>query len=328
MVRGALCSLAACCIILVGGCSAGSVSVSNGGTFAGGNAALPVVRPPSGSPSQYITHVVIIVQENRSFENFFAGYPNANAPMTGCAIPTGSHATRHDAARARPNTRSGPGCPPGDVSLPLQKITFDGPDLAHNYHAAKVDYNKGKMDGFSRYGSRAPYEAYSYVDPSLLGPYWTMAQQYVLADAMFPTEFGGSFTGHLTLVAGNDAIKQSPSRSEVDFPNGIYDDCDSPPGTRSSYLTARGNEYHYTGPYPCFDQFNTIANSLDRGGVSWKYYATKQLDDGMWEPFEAIKYTRYGRDWSNIIAPQSRVLSDPGSGALASVDWVTPSKDD
>jgi phospholipase C len=129
-------------------------------------------------------------------------------------------------------------------------------------------------------------------------------------------------------VAGNDAIEQSPSRSEVDFPNGIYDDCDSPPGTRSSYLTAGGREHYYAGPYPCFDQFNTIANVLDRSGVSWKYYASKQLDDGMWEPFEAVRYTRYGRDWSNIIAPQSRILSDPRNGALASVDWVTPSKDD
>ena len=92
------------------------------------------------------------------------------------------------------------------------------------------------MDGFSKFGNQAPYEAYAYVDRSQLGPYWTMAEQYVLADAMFPTEFGGSFTGHLTLVAGTDDIEQSPSRSEVDFPNGTHDDCDSPPGTKSSYI--------------------------------------------------------------------------------------------
>jgi phospholipase C len=316
----------ACCIVLSAGCSASNLGASNGTSSAGASASLPLVRHASGSPSQYISHVVIIVQENRSFENFFAGYPNANAPMTGCAIPAGSHETGRFSHAVR--RRTGSGCPPGDVSIPLQKITFDGPDLAHNYRAATVDYDKGKMDGFSKFGTQAPYEAYSYVDPSLLGPYWTMAQQYVLADAMFPTEFGGSFTGHLTLVAGNDAIKESPSRSEVDFPNGTYDDCDSPPGTRSSYLTPNGKEHYYAGPYPCFDQFDTIANVLDGGGVSWKYYASKQLDDGMWEPFEAIKYTRYGRDWSNVVAPQSRVLSDPGNGALASVDWVTPSKDD
>ena len=48
-------------------------------------------------------------------------------------------------------------------------------------------------------------------------PYWTMAQQYVLADAMFPTEFGGSFTAHLTLVAGTDDI-ELPNEAEVNFP--------------------------------------------------------------------------------------------------------------
>ncbi|HEY2473165.1 MAG TPA: alkaline phosphatase family protein [Candidatus Cybelea sp.] len=320
--------IVACCL-LFGGCSAGRSSLL------GGQAALPLTqpmaRPASGSPGQYISHIVVIVQENRSFENFFAGYPNANAPMSGCAIPQKTHGTRApNVARASGLRRrsSSSGCPPGDVSIPLQKISFAGPDLAHSYGPAIHDYDKGKMDGFSKYGNRGPYEAYSYVDPSLIGPYMTIAQQYVLADAMFPTEFGGSFTGHLTLVAGNDAIKQNPSESEVDFPNGLYDDCDSPPGTKSSYLTADDSEHFYAGPFPCFDQFSTIANALDKGGVSWKFYATKQLNDGMWEPFEAIKYTRYGQDWKNIIAPQTKFLSDAGNGGLATVNWVTPSKED
>jgi phospholipase C len=321
----------ALCIVLTTGCSGtgiGPAAAGTGGaTFAGGREATPIVRPAAGSPSGYIQHVVVIVQENRSLDNFFAGYPNANAPMSGCAIPvTSGMARRRIAPGARPTTTSN--CPPGDISVPLKKITFDGPDLAHDYGAAKKDYDKGKMDGFSKFGKHPLYGAYSYVDPNLIVPYRSMAQQYVLADEMFPTEFGGSFTGHLTLVAGNDTILQVPNRSEVDFPNGLYDDCDSPRGTRSSYLTADSKEHYYAGPFPCFDQFNSIANVLDRGGVSWKYYATKHLDDGMWEPFEAFKYTRYGPDWKNIIAPQNLVLTDPDNNALASVDWVTPSKDD
>jgi hypothetical protein len=33
------------------------------------------------SPGSYIKHIIVIVQENRSFENIFAGWPGADAPM-------------------------------------------------------------------------------------------------------------------------------------------------------------------------------------------------------------------------------------------------------
>jgi phospholipase C len=286
--------------------------------------------PAGGSASQYISHVIVIIQENRSFENFFAGYPGANAPTVGCAVPaSGSGQTRRTLFHRR---ASGSGCPYGDVSVPLHEVTFeDNPDLAHNWKSSMTDWNGGNMDGFSREGSPSdPYEAYAYVDQYEIQPYWTMAQQYVLADEMFPTEFGGSFTAHLTLVAGTDDIKL-PSHAEVNFPNHGPDDCDSPPGTKSSYVAATPYRkvHYFQGPFPCFNQFNTMAQVLDDAGVSWKFYATKLLDAGIWEPFEAIKYVRYGSDWSTkIIAPQTQVLDDAEYGNLASVSWVTPSKPD
>ncbi len=308
---------------------------SNGGSTlaarSGGDlATLPGVRPASGSIGQYISHVVVIIQENRSFENFFAGYPGANAPLSGCSLPSSrSKMHRRIVAPFRRESSSGSGCPPGDVTLPLKQITFNGPDLQHNWRSSEVDYDKGNMDGFGKFGNKQADGAYAYVKQSLIAPYWSMANQYVLADAMFPTEWGGSFTGHLTLVAGNDRINATPSESEVDFPNGLHDDCDAPAGTRSSYITIKGAPHFYQGPFPCFDQFNTIANVLDKGAISWKIYATKVVGAGMWEPFEEIKSVRYGPDWrTNVIAPQTTILTDPGNGQLADVTWVTPSKKD
>jgi phospholipase C len=294
------------------------------------HSALRVIRA-GGSASQYITNVVVIVQENRSFENFFAGFPGANAPMYGCAAPKKGDVRQVLASQSATRQTSGSGCQYGDTQVPLKKITFQGPDLGHNWASSMLEYNKGRMDGFSRIKSKITNAAYSYVNPSLTTPYWTMAQTYVLADEMFPTEWGGSFTAHLTLVAGNDAISQSPpnGESEVDFPNGQYDDCDSPPNTVSSYLTPNDKEHLYKGPFPCFTQFNTMAEVLDNAGVSWKYYATKVLDGGLWEPFEAMSYVRYGPDWNtDIVAPQTKILTDPGKGNLASVTWVSPSKKD
>jgi phospholipase C len=313
-------------IVLVAGCAAPS-----------GGAAAPAASPqamrhPGGSASQYLSHLIVIIQENRSFENFFAGYPGANAPTSGCAIPQGS---RPRALRVRPamhHLSSGSGCPAGDVSVPLAQVTFTtNPDIQHNWKWSMTEWNNGNMDGFSAWGPQnGQYQAYDYIDRSEVQPYWTMAQQYVLADEMFPTEFGGSFTGHLTLVAGTDDI-QLPGRAEVNFPSAAPDDCDSPPGTKSSYVSEK--PYHrmhlFKGPFPCFDQFNTMAQVLDNANVSWKMYATRVLDAGFWEPFEAIKYVRHGADWSNdIIAPQTQVLNDATYGNLASVSWVTPSKPD
>jgi phospholipase C len=213
--------------------------------------------------------------------------------------------------------------------VPLHQISVNGPDLRHDWLASMTDWNNGNMDGFWKFGkSHGQYEGYAYVNPSLIQPYLSMAQQYVLADEMFPTEFGGSFTGHLTLVAGTDNINQHPSQAIVDFPT-ISEGCDSPKGTKTSYLTSNRVVHRLKGPFPCFTQFRTLAEVMDAGGVSWKYYASKLLDAGLWAPFETISYVRKGPDWNNnIIVPQTKVLDDPGQGNLASVSFVTPSKPD
>ncbi len=238
---------------------------SNSGPASGGQNVLPPVPPAS-----HIKNVIVIIQENRSLVNFFAGYPGANAPASGCAI--GQGADRLD---------SGSGCPRGDVSVPLQKDTFENNPgtLPHDWGSSMTDWDGGKMDGFSKTSPRSdPYAAYAYIDRSEIGPYWAMARQYVLADEMYPTEFGGSFTGHLTLVAGTDDIKP-PSKAEVDFPSAGSYDCDAPAGTYSSYvLSDPYRKLRSNGPFPCFDQFNTMAQELDNAGVSWKFYAFTEIE--------------------------------------------------
>lgn len=321
---------------LCAGCGGGQSSVIPG-------AARVLARVHGPSASQKLSHVIVLIQENRSFENLFAGYPNANAPMSGCALPR-SNAVRRSIARRHFRGATGSGCPSGDVSVPLQQTTFQkNHDLRHDWRSAHTDYDNGNMDGFSQWGPPG-YYAYSYIEQSQVEPYWSMAQQYVLGDNMFSTEFGGSFTGHLNLIAGTDDLTP-PNKAEVDFPSKAPDDCDANRGTKSSYVTDQGVVKHFAGPFPCFYQFNTIAQVLDGASVPWKIYASKVLDGGFWEPFEEIAYVRCatwkvpisgpqdcygaGQDWqTNVIAPQSQVLSDAANGNLASVNWVIPSKPD
>ncbi len=267
-----------------------------------GPAELPagVDAPAMGNPiGKYIKHVVVIVQENRSFDNLFAGYPGADAPTHGYGL------------RGR---------------IALRPITFVGPDFVHDWETAVADWDHGKMDGFSQFVLPSGGTPYSYVRRDLIRPYWSMARQYVLADHMFPTEFGGSFTAHFDLIAGT--FNLSPTLAEADTPPSGYA-CDAPPGTKSYTVNARREVSPLTGPFPCFTQFDTMAATLDAARVPWRYYATTVLDGGIWSPFEGVSSVRYGRDWkTKIIAPSKRILGDLGNGKLASVTWVTPSLKD
>jgi phospholipase C len=287
------------------------------------DALLSRVKRGTG-PSGYISNVIVIIQENRSFENFFAGYPGANAPTYGCGLPT--NGKRSNAPKRQTST----GCPVGDQVIPLHQVTFEKePNLSHLFEAGIIDWNNGNMDGFTNWGRGAHLHdaAYAYIEPSEVAPYWTMAQQYVLADNMFPTEFGPSWTGHLTLVAGTDSL--SSDVALADFATGSHSNCKAAAGTHTTIVNSERVVQHGTGPYPCLDQFNTMAQVLDAASVSWKYYANRRTRSSIWSPFAAIKYVYEGADWdNNVVVPQTRVLTDIAQGKLASVSWVTPSHRD
>ena len=83
------------------------------------------------------------------------------------------------------------------------------------------------------------------------------------------------------------------------------------------------------GPFPCFTQFKTMADTLDAAGISWKKYtpAISDTEDAayLWSPFDAIKNVRYGPDWSaRVVSPPQQILTDVASGKLARVTWVIP----
>src|SRR5579871_6164980 len=65
----------------------GAVALAAALCVAGCNGSSTVVPPPSGGPSGKIKHVVVLVQENRSFDNIFAGFPGANTAMEGACEP-------------------------------------------------------------------------------------------------------------------------------------------------------------------------------------------------------------------------------------------------
>jgi phospholipase C len=250
-----------------------------------------------------IKHVIVIIQENRSLVNIFAGFPGADAPTYGY---------EHDGTLVN-----------------LSQISFKGPDANHGFGAGVKDWDNGKMDGFDLSSPSSPLYPYSYVNPKLVEPYWSMASAYVLADRMFPTQFGASFSAHLDLIAGTDQL--SSTLAVTDWASNTPWGCDAPQGTTASVVNSN-RHVSSNGPFPCFTQFKTMADTLDAAGVSWKYYAPQAVgcsgkcDWGglTFSTFDAISNVRYGPDWNNVISPQTTILQDVPKGRLASVSWVVP----
>jgi phospholipase C/isoprenylcysteine carboxyl methyltransferase (ICMT) family protein YpbQ len=252
-----------------------------------------------------IQHVVIIIQENRSFDNLFAGWPNADAPRYGWN---------------------------GGRKIPLYKTTFlTGKwDLPHSFQEAIRDYDHGRMDGFGRVMTsvgRAAFLPYAYLAHSEIKPYRTMAKEYTLLDHMFPTEFGSSFTAHLDLIAGTTNL--TPQTALVNMPSASPWGCDAPPGTFTQIVNS-ARVVSFGGPFPCLTQFRTLADELDAHVLSWNYYEPPVFSLlGAWSAFDAIEPVREGPDWTYHVLssePQTKILSDAASGQLANVVWVTPDK--
>ncbi len=187
------------------------------------------------------------------------------------------------------------------------------------------------MDGFDL--SQTPYPThgdlypFAYLQRAVVAPYWSMAKQYVLADRMFPTEFGPSFTAHLDLIAGTTDIGSNTAL--INNPSAEPWGCDAPVGTFTLTLQLTTKQISQTGPFPCFTQFETAADSLDATGISWKYYAPAVSggDAGglLWSAFDAISNVRHGPDWENdVISPETTILTDISSGKLPAVSWVAP----
>ena len=216
----------------------------------------------------------------------------------------------------------------------LQSLRYeDGSDLGHRWEDAMIEWDNAKMDGFdrdriwvrtARANSIGRGMRTRYLDRTEIAPYRALAAAYVLGDRFFTTEFGGSFTAHQDLIAGETKI--DATHSLVDWPTSVPWGCDAPTGTSTLLIDLQRNITH-NGPFPCFDQYATIADSLDAKNVSWKYYtqATFTFGGEVWNAFDSNKRVRYGPDWTrNVIVPDTKVLTDPEKGELASVTFVIP----
>jgi phospholipase C len=276
------------------GCSGGR----GGGDSSGSSPFLP---PPPAKQGKYFTHIVILIQENRTFDNLFATFPGADGTTVG--------KTHNGTMRLRV----------GNLESPISPY--------NNYLQWLSDYNHGRMNHFdiTPIGRVPGTYVYQYVNPAQIRPYWDLAKAYVLSDHMFQTDGSGSFTAHQDLIRGGTEIDSS--HHIIDFPTQAPWGCDAPAGTVTTLITATNHYLPNQGPSPCF-RYATLRDSLDSKQLSWRYYSPVigQGQSGtFWNAFEAIHAVRYGPEWStNRVSPETRVFTDIWRDSLPSVSWIVP----
>ena len=299
-----------------GGASAGSSPVTPPKSTPGPqvSATLPV-----GVGASKISHVIFVVQENRSFDYIFGNVDASGKPFPGADTVS--------------NPNSGEPTPHNHLGQPVTMTTGlleDCYSPAHDHPQAVGEINGGQMNGFDLEivgrdscappGTPPPDFPYRYALESEVDPYWQIAEKYVLADRMFEPWAAASFSGHLFSIAGQTA-------GTIDNPGQTPWGCDSPQSNSVPVVDDQGNQA--SSVYPCFSM-PTLATQLDARHVSWRYYAASSNDYGyLWSTFDAISQVREGSEWStNVITPPAQFLTDVQNGTLAAFTWLTPTLDD
>ena len=294
-------------VAVVSGCGEGTGSHSRSSIPAGNSLAEPAqpLQTSSTLPLRgKIQHIVVVIQENRSLDNLFYGFPGADTVTHGM-LSSGS-------------------------SVPLQPISFLAPyDIGHEEANFIASYDNGKMDGFDTENvggiggsgpitgatTPPPYPQYGYVPAAERQPYVQMGSTYVVADRFFPSQIDSSFSAHQYLIAAQTG-------NAVDNPAPPIWGCDAAPGV--VVPTLNPDRTQGPGIFTCFD-YPTIGDKLDGAHLSWHFYAPPINEFSIWSAYDAIRHVRYGVDWQqNVLSPETRILTDVASGNLASVTWVVP----
>ena len=222
-------------------------------------------------PTTPIEHFVVLMQENHSFDNYFGTYPGADGIPKGTCMPVGK--------RSRPCVR------------PFRLGGLPVPDLGHDRRIHRIQYARGRMDGFVRAASidrqTVDRSVMGYYDDRDLPFYWNVADEYVLFDRFFAATTDGSVASHMFWVTGTPGD-----------PDGGF-------GDRA-----------------------TIFDRLDRRGISWKFYVE---DYDPRQPTQAVRVpllnsARYVGDPKRFgrIVDLDEYYEDLRDGRLPQVAYIAP----
>jgi phospholipase C len=268
---------------------------------------------PAGAQTIPIKHVVIIVKENHTFDNYFGSFPGAEGTLAA------------DGTNRCP-TRSGEMAP--CVRAP------DSPthDFCHHRDCALTDWAGGQMNGWSQPGGSDTGDglAYAQYTESDIASYWQYARHFTLADHYFSNVLGPSFPGHLVHLAAQAgwAVDNPPTDVPGEVIPGIpptfrgphpYWGCDQWPDDTVAILAGGTTPAKV---FPCFD-IPSIPDILPPG-VDWKFYGSNWdgLFSEIWSMFNAIRSVRSDpARWARVVLAD-RLNTDIRNHILPNVVWL------
>ena len=299
----------------------GASTASSGGTASNTPADLTGIHK--------IQHVIVIMQENRSFDHYFGTYPGAdgiptsNGKFTVC-VPS----------------------PGGGCVTPFHLAGVVNEGGPHGASDATADINGGRMDGFiqqaggARKGcadTQAPScgagpDVMGYHDAREIPNYWTYAQNYVLQDHMFQPNASWSLPQHLFMVSEWSAHCQNSD------PVSCVNDLQNP-GTPPTPQSGPG------APHPDY-AWTDLTYMLHNAGVSWNYFveggtqpdcASDAADcapvkqnahtPGIWNPLPWFDTVKQDGQLGNVT-DVTNYFADAQKGTLPAVSWITPAQKD
>ena len=274
--------------------------------------------PPSGIHK--IEHVVVIMQENRSFDSYFGTYPGADGIPAGVCVPDPVH---------------------GGCEAPFHSsadLNYGGP---HGQANATADVDGGKMDGFVAQAERArrrgcvtdpnaPACSQNAAHPDVMGyhdareipNYWAYARNFVLQDHMFEPNASWSLPAHLFMVS------EWSARCSI-------------PGDPMSCVNALQNPVSPKRARPDY-AWTDLTYLLHAHHVSWRYYVFKGTEPdceedqmicgsvpqnaktpGIWNPLPFFDTVRDDGQLQNVTSLKNFFVA-ARRGTLPAVSWIDP----
>ncbi len=282
-----------------------------------------------------IQHVIVVMQENRSFDSYFGTFPGANGiPMSG-GVPT---VCVPDPAR-------------GTCQRPYVNHADDEGGGPHSASSATTDVDGGNMDGFITAAERAATGCADPVSPTCAqGPldvmgyhvqgdipnYWSYARNFVLQDAMFEPNASWSLPEHLFQVSEWSA--QCTQHNVPSSCTNAIDPIQKPPTDWKQYPSGSQAAPIYA--------WTDLTYLMHKHNVSWRYYVSTGTEPdcendasltcapvpqnpktpGIWNPLPYFDTVNNDGQLGNIQSVAS-FFSAASSGTLPAVSWIVPSGD-
>ena len=296
--------------------------VAAGAVGSSGSAAKPK-KPAPRAGIHKIRHVIVIMQENRSFDSYFGTYPGADGIPMKNGVPTVCVPDPLTARCVRPFH---------DPNL----VNHGGPHTEGN---ARLDIDNGRMDGFLSQVRAAALHCADVYRPACssggnedvmgyhtvaeIPNYWAYARNFVLQDHLFEPNLGWSLPSHLYLVSGWSARCSNPNDPMS---------CRTYLGENRTLYPGQQTRYAWTD----------LTWLLDRAGVSWGYYVSpgtqpdcidgqmtcyvgKQMagTPSIWNPLPSFTDVQQNGTTGNVQS-STTFLRRARRGTLPNVSWVIP----